>query len=368
LTIASWGGAYQRSQEIAFIDPFRRETGIAVKMVGQALDVSGRQAEGASAPAWDVADMPAYKARKACARGDLAPISAAKLVPASDGGGAAEDFLAGGLSKCAVASVVWSSVIAIDPKQVGKRADRLTLGDIFALPGAAGLGGKVKVALPRRPRYLLELALMAGGVAPDQVYNELSSEAGLKRAFAIIERIRDRIVWWDRADQPMKYLLSGRVGVALAFNGRAFMEMALSGRKLDLLWQGQIYDTEVWVIAKAAKNRKAAMDFIAFATRPDRLAEQARRFPYGPMRRSAIRAVGRHPDLGLDMAAFLPTTPANRTLALALNHEWWLSREARLTERLENWIANAKRPAGETGRDAGDGKASKTETAPASAG
>jgi putative spermidine/putrescine transport system substrate-binding protein len=111
---------------------------------------------------------------------------------------------------------------------------------------------------------------------------------------------------------------------------------------ITVLWDGQVYDVDAWVMAKGTRAKSA--EFIAYATRPDRLAEQARLFPYGPMRRSAVNLVAAHPKLGIDMRAHLPTEPANLAGALRSNAAWWSVNEAAMDLRLEQTIAAANAP------------------------
>ena len=46
------------------------------------------------------------------------------------------------------------------------------------------------------PKLNLELALMADGVAPDDVYKVLSTEEGVNRAFSKLDKIKPLIQWW----------------------------------------------------------------------------------------------------------------------------------------------------------------------------
>ncbi len=99
-----------------------------------------------------------------------------------------------------------------------------------------------------------------------------------------------------------------KVVMAAAYSGRIF-RAAVGAPQLDTLWDGQVYDLDLWAIPKTAANKDAAKRFIAFAMEPAHLAAQAQLIAYGPMRKSAIALVGKHPIINVDMKSYLPTTP-----------------------------------------------------------
>ena len=52
-----------------------------------------------------------------------------------------------------------------------------------------------KRALRRGPKYALEFALMADGVAPKDVYEVLGTPEGVDRALAKLDEIKGDIIW-----------------------------------------------------------------------------------------------------------------------------------------------------------------------------
>jgi putative spermidine/putrescine transport system substrate-binding protein len=106
---------------------------------------------------------------------------------------------------------------------------------------------------------------------------------------------------------------------------------------MDLIWDGQIYDLDIWAVPKSAANKDSAKRFIAFAAQPERLAAQARLIAYGPMRKSAIPLVGKQPEIGVEMMRFLPTAPENFKHALKFDEAWWNEHSADLAARFETW-------------------------------
>ena len=74
----------------------------------------------------------------------------------------------------------------------------------------------------RRPDANLEFALLADGVAKERVYEVLSTQEGLDRAFRKLDTIKDEVVWWEAGAQPPQLLADGEVVMSTAWNGRIF--------------------------------------------------------------------------------------------------------------------------------------------------
>ncbi|HUU67165.1 MAG TPA: extracellular solute-binding protein [Methyloceanibacter sp.] len=334
LSVATWGGAYGQSQEIAFFEPFAKETGTAIAT--EIYDGSLAKLKSlldAGDPPVDVVDVSAGTLAALCSDGLLEDIEVSSLAAMPDGQSIEEDFIDGGLSSCGVASVAWSTAIAFD-RQAFRKAEPTA---ISALLDTARFPGKR--ALPRNPRYTLELALLADGVPAEGVYTELATEAGADRAFAALDKIKDDILFWDKAAQPVTWLLEKKVAMAAGYSGRIFRAAVGDQRRIGVLWDGQIYDVDAWAIPKAARNKKEAMRFISFATSPARLATQAQITAYGPMRKSALPLVGKHPIIGVDMREFLPTAPDNFKTALKFDAGWWDEHGDALNTQFTAWLA-----------------------------
>lgn len=338
LSVATWGGAYGQSQEIALFEPFAKQTGtaIATEIYDGSLAKLKTMIDGSNTPV-DVIDVSAGTLGTLCGDGLLERIEPSSLGAAPDGQSIEEDFLAGGLSTCGVASLAWSTAIAFDRKAFRKAQPT----KISALLDKARFPGKR--ALPNNPRYTLELALLADGVPPENVYSELGTEAGADRAFAALDKIKKDILFWDNAGQPISWLLEKKAVMVAGYSGRIFRAAIGDRRRIGVLWDGQIYDIDAWAIPKAAKNKKEAMRFISFATEPAQLAAQAQLIAYGPMRKSAVQLVGKHPIINVEMQAFLPTAPDNFEKALKFDEAWWNENGEALSKRFAAWRAGTEK-------------------------
>lgn len=326
IAVASPGGAYGAALEIAVIAPFRASRAFEVETVAPNR-----------ADAADVVELDAAELARQCAGGELMPIDTARLLPAPDGTAASEDYLSGGLERCGAATFAWSSVFAVRPDAFKKGAPR-TIADVFNTARYPG----VRV-LPSGPRYVLEAALLADGVAASEVYAQLGTEEGVDRALKKLASLGDSLAWAESPSEAMKLLASGKAAIASTFSGRVFLDIA-RGAALEVIWPGQIYDVAYLAIRRRAAA-DLAMDYVAFATAPQQLARLASHIPYGPMRRSAVALVANHATLGIPLAAHLPTAPGNFEASLRLDREWWAANEQRLAARLAEWREGSKRAA-----------------------
>jgi putative spermidine/putrescine transport system substrate-binding protein len=332
LNIATWGGAYGQSQEAAFFEPYAKETGtrIATEIYDGSL-AKIREMIGDDETAIDLIDVSAATLGALCNDGLLETVAASSLGSGPSGEGAEQDFYPGGLPPCGVASMAWSMALAFD-RHAFSKASPSQIGDLLDIKRFPG-----KRALPNSPRQTLELALLADGVDPASVYTELATQAGADRAFKALDKIKGEIYWWDGAAEPMTWLLEKKVAMAAGYSGRLFRAMVGDRQRFGVIWDGQVYDLDLWAIPKGAKNKDGALRFIAFATDPGRLAAQAQLTAYGPMRKSALPLVGKHPVVDVEMLAFLPTAPDNFKKALKFDEAWWNSNGAALQARFETW-------------------------------
>jgi putative spermidine/putrescine transport system substrate-binding protein len=201
-----------------------------------------------------------------CDEGLLEEIDPSILPAAPDGTPATEDFIEGALQDCAVANIVWSTIFAYNSENV--EGTPTTIADFFdteKFPGKRGLRKSAKATL--------EMALMADGVPAAEVYDMLETDEGIDRAFAKLDTIKDDIVWWEAGAQPPQLLADGEVVMSTAYNGRIFNAAVAEGQPLEVVWDGQILDFDLFVVPKGAPHLEDAMKYIAFATDTQRLAD-----------------------------------------------------------------------------------------------
>jgi putative spermidine/putrescine transport system substrate-binding protein len=334
ITVVSWGGAYTKSQIEAYHKPWIAKTGNGIK----SEDYSGGIAEikaqvEAGNVTWDIVDVELSDAIRACDDGLLEVIDHSTLPAGADGTPATEDFLEGTLHECAVANIVWSTIFAYDKTKIANGPT--TIADFFDLEKFPGKRGMRKGAKPN-----LEFALMADGVAAKDVYDVLETPEGVDRAFAKLSTIKDSVVWWEAGAQPPQLLADGEVAMTTAYNGRIFNAVANEDKPFEIVWDGQIWDLDLWVIPKGAKNKDLALDFLKFSTATEQLAKQASYISYGPARMSSAPLVGKFEGKDIDMGPQMPTAPKNLANAVQNNFDFWADNADQLNERFNAWLAS----------------------------
>ena len=334
LTIATWGGAYEASQEAALFQPFTEATGIRIETVPYSGGVEALRAQvDAGNSAWDLIDMIQADADIACAEGLLEPFDPAILAAAPDGTPAGRDFIDDAFGECSVSQLVFASVVAYDDRAFPDEKPA-TIADLFDLEQFPGKRG-----LRKSPAGLLGWALRAYDVPQAQVYDLLSTERGLRLAFRQLDRIKGEIVWWEDGGRPVELLESGTVTMSSGYNGRFFHAQAVDNAPISIVWDSALLEHSTWAIVQGAADVEAAEAFIAFATSSASLAEMASRLAYGPARHSAQRRIGLHVSTGTSIEPHLPTTPRHRDRALVVDEDWY-AHTADLRQRLfDDWLA-----------------------------
>lgn len=334
ITVMGWGGAYTASQVEAYHKPFTAKTGIAVVSVDADNPATPIKAQvEAGNVSIDVASVEIADAVRLCDEGLVVPIDAASLPPAPDGTPATEDFIAGTLSDCMIPTDVFATAIAYDRSKFPNGAPQ-TIADFFdtaKFPGKRGLKKGAKA--------VLELALLGDGVPAAEVYSVLSTPEGVDRAFAKLDTIKDQVVWWEAGSQAPQLLADGEVVMTTAYNGRIFAAAMNEGKPFQIVWDGQIYENELYVVPKGAPNKDKAMEFIAYATTTEGLRAQAQHISYGPPRLSANKEELVFKDGKTVMGPHLPTSPENMTNALLTSSDFWVDRNEELNERFNAWLA-----------------------------
>lgn len=334
LTIISWGGAYTASQQSAYHDPWTKKTGVTIINEDKSqAGLAGLRAQvEAGNVTWDLVDMLPSEAQIACDEGLVEIIDAdTVLSPAPDGTPASKDFINGSLGECYVSSIVYSNIVAYNTEMfAGKKPT--TIADVFDLKGFPG-----KRALQKKPINNLEWALMADGVPANMVYKTLSSEAGIKRAFAKLDTIKDQVIWWEEGAQPPQLLADKEVAFGSGYNGRIFNATVNEGQPFQIIWDAQVFELDGWVVPKGKLSK--VKDYLKFATDTTRLADQAKYISYGPARASSAALVSTHLATGIKMKPHMPTFGPNFKTALPKNDGFWADHLDELTERFNAWLA-----------------------------
>lgn len=320
LTVVSWGGAYQDAQREVFFRPFQQQT--RTRLLEETWDggigvLRSRIASGANT--WDIVQVESEELLIGAEEGLFEPMDWAAI-------GGRDAYIPQAVHEFGVGAILYSFILAFDRARMAQGpANWAEFFDTARFPGKRGFR--------KGPKTTLEIALMADGVAPDQVYATLGTAAGLDRAFRKLETIKGDLAWWERGAQPPQWLAAGEVALTVAYNGRIAAANASDNRNFAIVWTNNLYTLDSWVIMKGSPNRTRALDFLRFAGQPEVQAGLPPRIPYG------VTARGANDRLPAALLPNLPTAPQNLQNALQISDRFWLDNLDRLTQRFNTWVS-----------------------------
>ena len=265
---------------------------------------------------WDLVDVEAADAIRLCDEGLALEVDYDEmLAPAPDGTSASDDFGDSIVSDCFIPQIVFSTTVGYRTDLVGATPPTsiCAIFDTTTYPG--------KRSLNKRPLANMEWALLCDGVPKDEIYDVMATAEGQERALAKLDTIKDQVVWWTAGAETPQLLADGEVVMGSTYNGRLFSAIAEQNQPIGMLWDAQM------------------LDFVKFATDTQRLADQAKYISYGPARASSAPLVGKHADLGIEMAPHMPTDPANMQNVFVTQYEFWADYRDDIDAKFQAWLA-----------------------------
>ena len=313
LSVASLGGGLQETQQSTLFAPFSQQSGVRLRLQSWdgALSTLQKRAQdrqqdaatrtGSEEP--DVVLMEEAPLRVACREGLLLPGPLARdpADPAPDSVGQA----------CGVDGWPMNLVLAWDRSRVEMAPTWSDFWDVARRPGKRGLR--------RGPRSTLEIALMADGVAPADVYRTLSSSDGLDRAFRKLDQLKPYIVWWTTPSEAVQIIETGAVLMTSAPDGEIAVADQAGHRSFDTQWAQSLGMELGWAVPRETMPEQRA------------LAQQLLRFLTDPAHRSAF----------LTAYAAAPATGAGegqRHATLMMDDTFWAEHLVALQRRFDAWI------------------------------
>jgi putative spermidine/putrescine transport system substrate-binding protein len=315
-TVISFGRADRAALAAAYIDPFAKANGIAVQSLsydGQITELT--QMVSAGAPAWSVMQVESRTLQLGCQQGLFEKLDPSRIPPAAN-------LIPGALSACGVGIFAWAQALVYSDRLRDAPRSWADFWDTRKFPGKRGLR--------RSAKYTLEIALLADGVEPKDVYAVLATEAGVARAFRKLEQIRRQTVWWGAAAQPAALIAAGVVSMSSGYTLWFDPEQELS-RHTKIVWRQSLYDIDSWAIPRGSSKRDEAYRFIAFASSPERQKVLSEQIGYGPTNLDAVDL------LPARLAGNLPSSAPNLAAALRIDTAFWIEHGDALERRFNAW-------------------------------
>src|SRR5262249_4989149 len=268
---------------------------------------------------WDVVQVESEELLIGCEEGLYEKIDWSKL-------GGKEKFIPSAVHECGVGAIIYNFILSYDGARIKDGPKSWAdFWDVAKWPG--------KRALRKGPKTTLEIALMADGVKPEEVYKALATDAGVERAFKKLDQIKSNIIWWEKGAQPPQLLASGDAAMVVAYNGRISAANKADKRNFKIVWADSIYTIDSWVIMKDSPNTDAAYKSLPSVNDHQTQAKLPPLIPYGVTTASAIGMIAK------EVLPELPTAPDNFKSVLQLNDKFWLEHLDKLNQRFNAWVA-----------------------------
>ena len=318
LTIVTRGAPYQDALREVYFKPFVAATGIALQDESLEGGLAALRARKDPATGWDIALLRGDELLTACDEGLLDKLDWSSI-------GGKDHYLPTAVSDCGVGAAIHSYVLAWDRDKFPATPTWADFWDVAKYPGKRGL--------MRSPRTNLEIALLADGVPPGDVYRTLRTSDGIERAFRKLDQLRPYVLWWQTDAEAAHILGSGEVLMTSATNAQIAMANRTEHRNFGMQWAGSLSVIDSWAIMKGSPNLRQASEFLYFAGDAAIEAKLAMSMPYGGLAKGA--ADGLPPEV----AALLSLTPANQAGALAVDETFWRDNLDKLNQRFAAWLA-----------------------------
>lgn len=316
LTVVARGPAMQAAVQNVFLTPFTTATGIPV--VAQSW-TGGQTTLKATTDQWDLVAVTPDEAASACSSGLLQKLDWSQI-------GGKDHYQGLGMTDCTVGATVFTQVLAWDRDKTSGTPTWADFWDVAKLPGKRGLRKGV--------RGNLEIALMADGVTPGDVYKTLGTSEGVDRAFRKLDQLKPYIVWWQTPADAAKILTSGDVLMTSAPSDQIVMAEHSGHRMFGIQWGESLYVPVSWGVTKGSPNVALAMQFLYFAGTPAIEGRMVGKYGLGGM------AKGANELLPADVQALSPTWTANLKGGLQMDNGFWQANLGRLRQRFDAWLAH----------------------------
>jgi len=173
---------------------------------------------------------------------------------------------------------------------------------------------------------VLEGALLADGVPPDQLY-----PLDLDRAFAKLDTIRDDIDFFDTLGQALGMMDSGEVTMAAITNSQGY-DQTQTGGSFEPMWEGALLSWDSYAVPKGA-DTVAARALLESLADPEHQAALAEAGSFGVISEDA------EPKLNAAQKKWNPTTEANVGGSIAMDQQYYADKNEEVIQRWTEWVS-----------------------------
>jgi len=320
LIVVSRGDGMQSAIQESIVQPFVAATEIVVQQETWEGGVDALRAHAKSADnTWDMVLADADELSTGCGEGLLEKLDWSAI-------GGKDHYLPLATSDCGVGALIANLVLAWDRDKFPPTPNWADFWDVAKYPGKRGLRSGV--------RGNLEIALLADGVAPADIYKTLASNDGVDRAFRKLDQLKPYIVWWQTEADAARILGSGDVLMTSAPSAKIAAANWTEHRNFAVQWTASLYEVLSWAVLKGSGNLRQAQNLLYFAGTPAIEARMLR------LSGNAGLAKGANDGLAPEITGFSASNAANLGAALRMDVGFWRDNVAKLRQRFEAWVGH----------------------------
>lgn len=307
LTYVSWGSQFQDNQIEAWQVPFTEATG--TKFVNDSpVDESKIKLMVESGNiTWDVVDVSGYFGMTYCG----------KYTEELDFSGVDTSvFPEGTVTKCGVPAFLVNTIMVYNTDTFA--GDEPTSMKDFFDPKVKG----TRVLSPIL-EGIMEAALLADGVAPDELY-----PLDIDRALAKLDGIKDQIVFADSYGQVQQLLVDNQADFALLPHTRAITSFE-AGAKIAPIWDTALVAWDYLAVPKGSAKLKTANEFIKF------VSEDAQQESWAEIAGAIPASSTAKPDYSDSQKEFIAGDDVRRVV---VDSKWWNDNLESATTAYNLWL------------------------------
>lgn len=317
ITFVAYGGAGQDAMIAAWQEPYTAEHPNVSFVNTSPPDVAQVKAQVESDQVtWDVIATAPYAAEQNC---DVLfePLDLDLSAVNED------DLVDGTVGECYIGNFANSTPLAYRTDAYPEGEGPTTIEDFFDVEGFPGQRG----ILTNLQNGILEYALLADGVAPDDLY-----PLDVDRSLAKLDEIRSVTTFAPNVGALQQAVASDQVDMFLLSDSRLVAQLA-EGDDITIVWDVTIASINAFAIPKGAPNKDAAEEFIASVVQPDRVASIAKLLGVAPVNLAA--------ELELDenSSQLEVFGPVNTGETVLQDIPWYAENFNEVSTKLTNWLA-----------------------------
>lgn len=184
-------------------------------------------------------------------------------------------------------------------------------------------------ALSASPQEMLEIALLADGVAKEDVY-----PIDTDRAFESLRKIKPSVdIWWTTGGQATQLLIDNEVDMIATWTSR--VEAALiENAPVDFTFNEGIIASACVAIPKGSQNVEASSEMILQMLQPEVQSNIATELAYY----GAINPVAYEAEISAEQLALSNASPENAAVQLKSDPRWWSENIGKMNELYQAMI------------------------------